>query len=117
MARFKRSLPERDRKRRGQARGMSEPHGSVYDLWAEYLELCTKEDCAKWISGILAAVKRAGAFKINTLVRYRPLRVSCYKAPGKSLAASARRVIEFRGGLRFRRGGVRGRSETLLDSY
>lgn len=50
----------------------SGPHGSVYDLWAEWLELCTGEDCAKWISGILAAVKRAGVFKINTLARYKP---------------------------------------------
>lgn len=52
-----------------------------------------REDCAKWISGILVAVKRAGAFKINTLARYR-LRVVLQSAQ-ESLAASARRVIEF----------------------
>lgn len=41
------------------------------------------------------AVKRAGAFKINTLARYRP-RVVLQSAQ-ESLAASARRVIELRG--------------------
>lgn len=91
MGRFKRSS-RRDRKR---VRGIYKPHGSVYDLWAECLKLCTREDCAKWISGILAAVKRAGTFKINTLARYRPRVV--LQSARESLAASARRVIEFRG--------------------
>lgn len=110
MGRFKWSSG-RDRKR---VRGIYKPHGSVYDLWAECLKLCMREDCAKWISGILAAVKRAGTFKINTLARYRPRVV--LQSARESLAASARRVIEFRGSSRLR-WSMRGRSETLLDSY
>lgn len=104
IGRLKQPLsPYRDRKRRwalcrGRRWNVYKPHGSVYDLWVECLELCTRrEDCVKWISGILVGGQPCRcAFKINTWA-YDVTGLSfcvAQSACGKRLAASARRVIE-----------------------